>query len=70
MSIVMKKTVLRARVPCPVWFSCRVNFSMKIFATKARRLEGFIYKKTFCAPLCLSVFVAIFMVGMKKDAHE
>jgi hypothetical protein len=31
-------------------------------ATKAQRHEGFIYNKTFCVPLCLSVFVAIFMV--------
>ena len=35
---------------------------MKIIATKARRHKGFIYNKTFCVSLCLSVLVAIFMV--------
>ena len=35
---------------------------MKIFATKAQRHQGFTYNKTFCAPSCLRVLVAIFIV--------
>jgi hypothetical protein len=36
---------------------------MKMIATKARRHQGFTFNKTFCVTLCLSVFVANFMVG-------
>jgi hypothetical protein len=39
----------------------------KNLATKARRHKGFIYNKTFCVTLCLGVFVAIFIVGQKKQ---
>jgi hypothetical protein len=35
-------------------------------ATKARRHKGIIYNKTFFVTLCLSVLVAIFIVGKKN----
>ncbi|MGD2087121.1 MAG: hypothetical protein PVH61_13140 [Candidatus Aminicenantes bacterium] len=43
---------------------------MKMIATKARRLQGFIFDKTFCLTLCLCVLVAIFMVGENNENNE
>ncbi len=36
-------------------------------ATKAQRHKGFIYNELFCVTLCLSVLVAIFIVGKEKN---